>query len=83
MLDPALICLRIMTVIIVHHPRKNLVIKFIIPFKNLYHLLKHIHLLNYISYITASFDEEIIKIERDKLELDRDYKIQKIEVLSR
>ncbi|CAH0602944.1 unnamed protein product [Chrysodeixis includens] len=31
----------------------------------------------------ASFDEEIIKIERDKLEFDREYKIQKIEVLSR
>ncbi|XP_047041992.1 uncharacterized protein LOC124646022 [Helicoverpa zea] len=31
----------------------------------------------------ASFDEEIIKIERDKLEFEREYKIQKIEVLSR
>lgn len=31
----------------------------------------------------ASFDEEIIKIERDKLELDREYKVQKIEALSR
>ncbi|XP_028157554.1 uncharacterized protein LOC135088246 [Ostrinia nubilalis] len=31
----------------------------------------------------ASFDEELIRIERDKLELDRDYKVQKIEVLSR
>ncbi|CAB3250356.1 unnamed protein product [Arctia plantaginis] len=31
----------------------------------------------------VSFDEEIVKIERDKLELEREYKIQKIEVLSR
>ncbi|KAJ8729247.1 hypothetical protein PYW08_000828 [Mythimna loreyi] len=31
----------------------------------------------------ASFDEEIIKIERDKLEFEKEYKIQKIEVLSR
>ncbi|CAG9784225.1 unnamed protein product [Diatraea saccharalis] len=31
----------------------------------------------------ASFDEEIIRIERDKLQLDREYKVQKIEVLSR
>lgn len=33
--------------------------------------------------ISASFDEEIIKIERDKLEFEKEYKIQKIEVLSR
>ncbi|RVE48781.1 hypothetical protein evm_006555 [Chilo suppressalis] len=31
----------------------------------------------------VSFDEEIIKIERDKLQLEREYKVQKIEVLSR
>lgn len=31
----------------------------------------------------ASFDEEIVSIERDKLELEREYKIQKIEALSR
>ncbi|XP_063618185.1 uncharacterized protein LOC134791087 [Cydia splendana] len=31
----------------------------------------------------ASFDEEILRIERDKLEVEREYKVQKIEVLSR
>ncbi|XP_030036676.2 uncharacterized protein LOC115452319 [Manduca sexta] len=31
----------------------------------------------------APFDEEIIRIERDKLELDKEYKFKKIEVLSR
>lgn len=36
-----------------------------------------------VAFFSVSFDEEIVKIERDKLELEREYKIQKIEVLSR
>ncbi|CAG9098215.1 hypothetical protein JYU34_002330 [Plutella xylostella] len=31
----------------------------------------------------VSFDEELLRIEREKLEVDREYKVQKIEVLSR
>ncbi|KAL4712797.1 hypothetical protein ACJJTC_011867 [Scirpophaga incertulas] len=31
----------------------------------------------------ASFDEELLKIEKSRLDLEREYKVQKIEVLSR